>query len=340
MENVIIVDTVLLNTYIQDLKRLSTKASEIDRNLWKLSYNINSIGIFNVLTPPQYSSIINQNIDFWAYVLSEFESVEKKLLKLDPLNYTPPKGIGDYLYEGAKVVYDFGKGVVISTCATVSAFKEAISYGGVLYKPWQIACKSCTAIASVITIVAAATTGVASYGASSPVSFVVIIFALNELTNSMNDLCNLIFEDGSEVGKHNVLKDQMNEGGEILGDVFFGNKETGKIMSDVFYGVGDGFESIAKIEKSFNYLVENNVNVKKATQGVNSYFKSDVKITWDSVLESGGKNPLEWLWKSGKESVDSGLDGNILSDENIGKNVYGLFKNVKTVTKSVLDFGK
>lgn len=343
MTNIIKIDTVVLTDCSERLKRVKVRVAMIDKELNSLNKEFDLLTLlgFNYNKLQRYNYILNENCNYLTSLVTDINNVVNSLNKLDPLNYRPPKNIGDYLYDAYKKAYDYGAGFVKTTCATVSCIKELVSESGPLYKPWKITCTIGKMTGSIASIVAAMTVGVASYGTSSPVSYVVIIFALNELANSSTDLADLLLSDGSKVGKHNYLKEQMAEGGRILGSELLNNEEIGETISDGIYDFGNNFKKIADVEKSIDFLAENEVNGKKAINGVKSYLTTDTDFSTNTILTSGGKNPVEWVWKAGKKGVDNLIKENDkLSSAEVGKNVYDLFKNANALTKSALNFVK
>lgn len=329
----ITIDTIMMNALSNMLEDAYEKAKKIDQQLDKYKCKIQPLTSFYSI---KYSYIIKENIDFLRYVSIEFENLEEKLSKLDPLNYQPPKNIWNYMADGCQAVYEFGEGVIKTTCATASKYFDAIANAS-MADIWEIGCKVCTIAISVSTIVGAVTVGVASYGTASPVSWAVIMFSFNQIVSDLSDINDILINDGKNVGKHNFMKNQMDEGGKILGKTLFGNENVGKLVSDTVYFTGNVLGDLANIEDAANYIVSKNETLKTTGRKLLEYGYEEIKFNPKAIFKASGDNPYEWFWSVGRECLELG-DTIEKKDLELGKRVCDLAESTISFTKSIIEY--
>ncbi len=322
----IIVDTSLVSSYINNLRQLERKAENIEKSV----YGLNGIILFNLQNcqiTSECQSIINKNLDYLNSIINEVDKIEYNLMSFDSLNYKPPKDIFDYVQEGIDNLYDFGEGIINTTCLTVSQLYGLVSEGGPLYKPWKMVWAAGGMISSLIKISSALAAMGLSSGTLSPVSVVVITFSLNQLHSYTSDFVNLYTSNDEKVGKVNVLKDAMEEGGEIISEGICGDSEIGKGVANFIYNIGDGFEDLSDLTKTYKNLVSSGINFNQSVSALKELMTNPIQYSADFIIKNADSKPTKWLFDASIDTIEGA---------NVGKEIYKLFSSSNSFTESML----
>lgn len=106
MSEIIKIDTYVLMSNIERLKRIKIRIADIDSELNALNkeFNLSTLLGLEYNKLQKYNYILNANIDYLYLLVNKFDNITNTLNKLDPLNYTPPKSIVDIIQETLKII--------------------------------------------------------------------------------------------------------------------------------------------------------------------------------------------------------------------------------------------
>ena len=204
-------------------------------------------------------------------VSEDFEKLERSvriggllLDGLDSLKYSGASFTMKCVYTAADITTYIGRGVqkdIQKIRSSLDLILEDYYSKGYTYKLVQIgkvAIKAGKGIAKIITGVGSI---VGTGGLSTPVALLSVVSGVNDVYNSLVDGAYLATEQYDEIGKYNMLRDRMVEGGEMLGELV-GNKKAGNIVANTaYYGI-DIITSLGTLE-SKNVFDKNYLNKLK-----------------------------------------------------------------------------
>ena len=179
---------------------------------------------------------------------------------------------------------NLGKSAVKSVKGSYSNFKEAISPGGVLFRPY----KTLKSIGDTLVGVTRITTGViglvASGGLSTPASLLAITYGFNKVMTGVATGTAAMSKDYSDsevekASKFNYLKSQLGSAGGFIGEKIGGQKgkAIGKAVGELVYitgdvytsfVVGDAIKSIGGSTKAYYDTVKRANDYLKITQHI------------------------------------------------------------------------
>ena len=173
--------------------------------------------------------------DFWNGIKKKADKVKNKI-----------HNTVENIKHGVAVAVDSAKD-------TVAGWIENYKEKGIVYKIVETG-KAVIAIGTTVATLATLWGGaLATGGVGAAPAMLATIYASNTITNNLVDLHNIWGGDINQVGKVNVLKDALKEGGGVIGEAV-GNKELGEKVGEGLYTIGGVVNAASNMKQLHNKI--------------------------------------------------------------------------------------
>lgn len=178
-----------------------------------------------------------------------------------------------------------GLKVVKYTYDSINCIYKAFQPGGALYEVGLYLGAAYKVVTGAIKILGFVATVFGTAGGSTPLAIMGIIYGINDISNALTDFAYIGTQQYDEVGKHDWLKDRMQEGGGMIGKAL-GNEQLGESIGTAFYHGGNLVASIYAIDKSVNAITQSSSWTNTAA----SDFFREIKTLPGNLWELGKVN--------------------------------------------------
>ena len=252
------VDTYKLIQYSQRLESVNSRIGRLDARLNSLYAQVNVIDLWNLIQADiltSYSLKLARCKTYLQKTADDFDALEKKLMKQDPLNFTKPTnihGVAETLYDVGVAVKKRAQKIKKAVVDTVQWAADSYVNKGEVYQWVQYGKAVMKAAKGVAKVVKGVGLAIGTGGVATPIAVLSIISASNDIYNAIMDATYTYVGDYDKIGT-NALKERMKESGGIIGGSL-GNQELGEKLGEVFYYGADLVTSIAVLDKSYEKI--------------------------------------------------------------------------------------
>lgn len=252
----IVVNTYNLKQYAQRIGSVNARISRLDWRMKSLYLQVGFADLFNLIQADclaGYSWKLSKCQSYLSQTAIDFESIEKKLLSHDPIDFKKPtvSGILETVYDvgvavkkGTEKIVGTAEKIVINTLVSYYSQGEVyrwVQYGKAILK----------AAKGIFKIVKGVSSVVVSGGLSAPVAILMVVSGANDVYNALIDGAYTYTGEYDKIGKTNGLKDLLADSGGTLGKMI-GNEQIGETIGNLtYYGI-DLVTSLALLDDAFD----------------------------------------------------------------------------------------